>query len=349
MFFLAAGIAVWSFGRHASRTTLWERLALLVLVAGSISVIRNILFFGLFALMVMPVWLAIGARAEAATEPAEGVAETGVAATGESSTAPRADRRRGRINAGLAFTAAAAVLIASVATLVRPASALELNYQRPALLAAVQRATQADPSLKVLAEDRFADWLLWRDPALSGRIANDVRFELLTAGQLNRINAVFGVIGPNWKQGARGYRLIVMDKKYVPNAAFAFVHEAGSRSCMTTVSAWWSCAARGQQDERACRFCPASGAPLAMSAARCWSSWRLCCRSSSSGSLRWRSTSGPSASSSAKPRPRPTPPRSPVPRTSLPAPPPRSLTPRATSPRTCYRPGHVHGDPNRVP
>ena len=69
VFFLAAGIAVWSFGRHASRTTLWERLALLVLVAGSISVIRNILFFGLFALMVMPVWLAIGARAQGATEP----------------------------------------------------------------------------------------------------------------------------------------------------------------------------------------------------------------------------------------------------------------------------------------
>ena len=116
-----------------------------------------------------------------------------------------------------------------MATLVRPASALELNYQRPACSRRCERATQADPSLKVLAEDRFADWLLWRDPALSGRIANDVRFELLTAGQLNRINAVFGVIGPNWKQGARGYRLIVMDKKYVPNAAFAFVHEPGSR------------------------------------------------------------------------------------------------------------------------
>ena len=216
VFFLAAGSPSGPSGATPSRTTLWERLALLVLAAGSISVVRNILFFGLFALMVVPVWLAIGARAEAATEPADAVAETGVAATGESSTAPRADRRRGRINAGLALTAAAAVLIASVATLVRPASALELNYQRPALLAAVQRATQADPSLKVLAEDRFADWLLWRDPALSGRIANDVRFELLTAGQLNRINAVFGVIGPNWKQAARGYRLIVMDKKYVP-------------------------------------------------------------------------------------------------------------------------------------
>jgi hypothetical protein len=219
VFFLAAGIAVWSFGRYTSRTTLWERIALLVLVAGSISVIRNILFFGLFALMVIPVSLAIGARAKGAGAPAEASTET----------APRAARRRGRINALLAFTALAALLIAGLATLVRPASTLELNYQRPAMLAAVQRATQADPTLKVFAEDRFADWLLWRDPALSGRIANDVRFELLTASQLNRINAVFGVIGPNWKQGARGYRLIVMDKKYVPEAASAFVREAGSK------------------------------------------------------------------------------------------------------------------------
>jgi hypothetical protein len=210
VFFIAAGIAVWSFGRHRSQSTTWERIALLVLAAGSISVIRNILFFGLFALMVMPVSLAIGSRAQ-------GVGRPGT------------DRWRGRINALLALAAVATALIALIATLVRPAATLELRYQRPAMLAAVERATQADPSLKVLAEDRFADWLLWRDPALSGRIANDVRFELLSAGQLNRINAVFGVIGPDWKQGARGYRLIVLDKKAVADAAQAFLHEAGSR------------------------------------------------------------------------------------------------------------------------
>jgi hypothetical protein len=210
VFFLAAAIAVWSFGRFASRTTMWERIALLVLVAGSILVIRNILFFGLFALMVMPVSLAIGNRTQGVVRPG-------------------ADRWRGRINALLAFAAVATVLIALTATLGRPAATLELGYQRPAMLAAVQRATLADPSLKVLAEDRFADWLLWRDPALSGRIANDVRFELLSASQLTRLNAVFGVIGPNWKQGAQGYRVIVMDKQYVANAAQAFLHEAGSR------------------------------------------------------------------------------------------------------------------------
>src|SRR5437763_1782636 len=40
VFFVLAGVAVWSFGRQPSRTTLWERLALLVLASGSIWIVR---------------------------------------------------------------------------------------------------------------------------------------------------------------------------------------------------------------------------------------------------------------------------------------------------------------------
>ena len=63
-FFVAAAIALWLFGRNPSRTTLWEKLAVLVLIAAGIDVIRNLLFFGLFALMVMPVALAWGEHSE---------------------------------------------------------------------------------------------------------------------------------------------------------------------------------------------------------------------------------------------------------------------------------------------
>jgi hypothetical protein len=59
-FFVVAAITVWAIARHRSRTTLWERLALLVLAAGSVDVIRNLLFFGLFTLMVLPVALGAG-------------------------------------------------------------------------------------------------------------------------------------------------------------------------------------------------------------------------------------------------------------------------------------------------
>jgi hypothetical protein len=208
-FFVVAAITVWAIARHRSRTTLWEQLALLLLAAGSIDVIRNLLFFGLFTLMVLPVAFGLGEGAESGRQSAV--------------------RGRGAINALLAGTTLAALLIASAVTMVRPASAIELNYQRTRILTIVENLTRADPSLKVLTDVRFADWLLWRDQRLSGRIANDARWELLTPAQINGLQALFGVIGTNWKQGAHGYQLLVLDKKYEPAAAQAFTAEPGSR------------------------------------------------------------------------------------------------------------------------
>jgi hypothetical protein len=205
--FIVAGLAIWSFGRDRTRTTSWERIALVVLAAGSISVMRNVLFFGLFAMMILPLSLSLGA----------------------SNVTVSSDRRRGAINATIAGIAVLAVVITTAGTLLRPAPSIELSYQRTGVLHAVQNATRSNPSLKLLADDRFSDWLLWRDPALDGRIANDVRYELLTAGQIHGIVNVLTVTGPAWKQGARGYRLLVLDRKYDPAAVRAFRSEPGSR------------------------------------------------------------------------------------------------------------------------
>jgi len=209
VFFITAAIAVWVIARHRSRTTLWEQLALLALAAGSVDVIRNLLFFGLFTLMVLPVALGLGERAESHRQSAV--------------------RGRGAINALLAGTALAAVLLGVFVTMVRPASAIELHYQRTRILTIVENVTRADPSLKVLTDVRFADWLLWRDQRLSGRIAYDARWELLTPAQINGLQALFTASGRNWKRGARGYRLLVLDEKYEPAAAKAFMAEPGSR------------------------------------------------------------------------------------------------------------------------
>jgi hypothetical protein len=204
---LVAGVAIWSFGRDRTRTTSWERIALLALAAGSISVMRNALFFGLFAMMILP--LSLSLRASDATASSGG--------------------RRGAINASIAGIAAIALVIAAAGTLLRPAASIQLSYQRTGVLRAVESATGSNPSLKLLTDDRFADWLLWRDPALEGRIANDVRYELLTAGQINRIVNVLSVTGPSWKQGARGYRLLVLDSKFDAGAVREFRAESGSR------------------------------------------------------------------------------------------------------------------------
>jgi hypothetical protein len=205
--FIVAGVALWSFGRNPSKTTTWEKLALLVLAVSAITIVRNALFFGLFALMIVPVSVAWGERGPQA----------------------RSDSRRILINGTAAAIALGALALAAVATLVRPPSALEYGYQRPQVLAAVQRVTRADPSIRVMADERVDDWLLWRDPALSGRIANDVRFELLTGAQIQSLDSLFGQIGPGWKHAAHGYRLLVLDKRDDPGAFVTFRHEPGAR------------------------------------------------------------------------------------------------------------------------
>jgi hypothetical protein len=76
---------------------------------------------------------------------------------------------------------------------------------------------------------RFADWLLWRDPALAGRMAYDVRYELLGASQLGGIESLLGHSTPSWKQAARGYRVMVLSQTYNPGAYRSLISEPGAR------------------------------------------------------------------------------------------------------------------------
>jgi hypothetical protein len=203
--FLLASLALWAFGRYPGRTTLWERLALLALAAASIEVMRNAVFFALLALLVLPLALP-------------------VAGGGQPTNA-----RRARVNLGLAGVSLGAVLVVGAAMLARPDSTVELVYQRTGILRVIEHQTAAHPQLRVFADVRFADWLLWRDPGLRGRIANDARFELLSASQMTRIRNVVTALGADWKQGLRGFRLVVLDRRYAPQAVAGLLQEAGRR------------------------------------------------------------------------------------------------------------------------
>jgi hypothetical protein len=206
-FFLLAALAVWLFGRRPGVTTTWEKLALLALAAGSIDVIRNALLFGLAALVILPAALdsviAVRTRREVP------------------------DRRK--LNAALAWSAIAIVAVAATWTVIRPRSAFEQGSRLPRLAAAVRSATEANPSLRVLADVRFADWLLWADPQLQGRLANDARFELLSPASTVGLERVFFALGPDWKRAARGYRLLVLDRPVSPDAVRGFLAEPGHR------------------------------------------------------------------------------------------------------------------------
>jgi hypothetical protein len=64
----------------------------------------------------------------------------------------------------------------------------------------------------VLANEATADWLLWRRPDL--RIAYDVRFELASPAQIDRLIA-WRRFEPGWRGVAAGYRTVVDDPAHV--------------------------------------------------------------------------------------------------------------------------------------
>jgi hypothetical protein len=203
-----AAVALWSFSRNPANTATWEKLALLGVCAMTIAVVRNAVFFGLLAIVVVPRSLGWASPAAPAAGP---------------------HRRRALINGLLVLGTAAAALVAGAVTLARPDAKVQGAFLAPKLLTTVHDATRADPSLHVLAQGEYSDWLLWQDPALSGRIADDMRFELLTTAQMSALNDAYSASGTAWMRGARGYRLLVLDRAVGRNSIPAFEHQPGSR------------------------------------------------------------------------------------------------------------------------
>ena len=201
LFFLTAAIVVWSFGRHRSQTTLWERAATLVLAAGAILAVRNVVWFNLAVLVVLPLSIDAAVRGGGARR-----------------------RSHPRLNVALVAVATVALVAGAVASARRSPTE---RYYPGAGLAAVRGAVAADPSLRVYADERYADWLLWRLPVLRGRVAYDARFELLSDAQLQAIADFKPEVGPGWRTIASGYRLLVLDGSWA--ATSRLEHAPGAR------------------------------------------------------------------------------------------------------------------------
>jgi hypothetical protein len=204
--FLLLGVALWSFGRYPGRTTLWEKAAMLALGVGGIDAIRNTSFVALAALIVVAVSLDA-----AITQRLSGQI-----------------RMRPRVNRALAIGTISVLAVAATAAAARPGRAFEsVRLERVSKI--VSSAASADHSLRVLADQKSADWLLWRDPSLGGRVAFDVRFELLSAATLRRLQRLYLAAGTDWKSAAHGYGLIVLDAKDDPLSTRAFLAEPRRR------------------------------------------------------------------------------------------------------------------------
>ena len=204
--FLLLALALWSFGRYPGKTTIWEKAAFIALGVGGIDAVRNTSFVALAGLIV------VGVSLDGLIRGLQG---------GE-------NRLRPRLNRAFAVGTLLVVAVAGIGTVARPARAFE-NARLQRVLAVVASATSANRSLDVLADQKSADWLLWRDPDLRGRVAFDVRFELLPAATLRQMQRLYLAAGPDWKRAARGYRLLVLDTKDDPLSTRAFLTESGHR------------------------------------------------------------------------------------------------------------------------
>lgn len=142
---------------------LFDLLTLTVLAIGAVMAVRNVTWFGLALMMLLP---------RIITQSRGG--------------AP-APLRRAPLNRKLAGAAVVLTAIISVAVLLQPSTWFTSGYPTksiPTLRALIARHTSA----RILADVRYADWLIWEDPRLfSGRVAYDTSFELLTKAQLAAI------------------------------------------------------------------------------------------------------------------------------------------------------------------
>ena len=60
----------------------------------------------------------------------------------------------------------------------------------------------------MLADDEHADWLLWQQPSLAGRIAYDVRFELFDGRELRQLKLLEDASHPVWRRCGSRVRVV---------------------------------------------------------------------------------------------------------------------------------------------
>jgi hypothetical protein len=184
---------IWLLGRSGARTPVFDHILLVVLALGAIDAVRNITWFGLAAVVLLPATIT-----QIRPEPAQ-------------------SRRRPRLDATLAVGALGLFLFMTAFTLARSASWFESTYPTRAV-ATVATLVRDDPGANIFADVRFADWLVWRDPSLSGHVAYDTSFENLTVKQLQALNDLgAGVTSSDTRFTSRYAVLVLAPHNYKSN------------------------------------------------------------------------------------------------------------------------------------
>ncbi|MSO96115.1 MAG: hypothetical protein EXQ81_10050 [Thermoleophilia bacterium] len=132
-----------------------------------------------------------------------------------------------RLAAGLMSTLAAILAATALFTLTRSDAWFEHGWPARAARASVTAALASDGGATVWSGGTYADWLLWKETRLRGRVAWDVRFELLTEPELRSI-VRFNAHKPGWRAALRGYPVLVLDRRENPEQVQALRREPGT-------------------------------------------------------------------------------------------------------------------------
>jgi hypothetical protein len=186
-------LAVWQFRRLG-----WYNAAVLAAtLAGSLRSGRGIVWFTLAALVLLP-------PALDGAFPGRDVPV----------------RRRLGLALGSGFLLILAIAVATAAA--RRDSWFENEWPAGLPRAVAAAAASAPGEKAVFPSDLHGDYLLWKEPSLRGRVAYDVRFELLTSRQLTSL-VRFKSDAADWASAADGYPVVVFD----PDESEAHIRELG--------------------------------------------------------------------------------------------------------------------------
>jgi len=200
-FFLVAAVAVICLVRPELKLGLFDSLCLVVLVIAGLDTMRNVVWLPLAAVVLLPPALAAWSP-----EPVS----------------------RSRLRPLLALVALAGAL--GVGALAAGVSSRSLQASWPQAEGnAIARAAAGDARLKVLADAGYSDWLLWQHPELRGRIAFDVRFELLGTRGLKDVTHLEHAAGATWNRPFAGYRLALWSHSANPELVAALLGTRGTR------------------------------------------------------------------------------------------------------------------------
>ena len=188
MFYAVAVATLIIIASRRRRFNAYELSILSLTFVEAVLAVRGIVWFALAAQLLVPLALDGTARA----------------------TQPR--QRTRRLDRLLAYTAIVVLLAAVVVVARRPQAWFERNWPGQAATVVAQQPR----STRVFASDRLTDWLLWRVPSLRGRIAYDVRFELLDRRQLDPLLDFADQHGSDWIRITAGYDTVVLDLRERP-------------------------------------------------------------------------------------------------------------------------------------